>query len=99
MIYLHLRPYYDEAQAVDLSKFQQYGINRASKGYFGKAASEISIDEAAILAGVIRSPDHLSPIDHPDACKEARDHVLARMEEEKMITAETRDRLVALPVK
>ena len=184
-VYLHLRPYYDEAQAVDLSKFREYahqdaialekvprhmidavvaaedpqffesegpstisqqlartnhvrsyrgmlvnvflayrivrnfskaeimemylnrtyfgsgyyGINVASKGYFGKAASEISIGQAATLAGLIRSPDALSPINHPEACKAARDHVLARMEEQKLITEETKDRLVALPVR
>jgi hypothetical protein len=33
MIYLHYRPYYDKAEAVDLSKFREYVIDVESKGY------------------------------------------------------------------
>jgi penicillin-binding protein 1A len=76
-----------------------YGVNAASKGYFGKEVSEIGVDEAAILAGLIRSPHNLSPFNNPKASQNARNHVLNRMVEEGMITAEMAKSLIAQPVK
>lgn len=63
-----------------------YGVNAAAKGYFGKEVSKITVDEAATLCGLIKSPNRLSPINNPEESKKARNYVLKRMAEEKMIT-------------
>jgi len=76
-----------------------YGVNAASKGYFGKEVSEIGVDEAAILAGLIRSPENLSPFKNPKAAEKARNHVIGRMVEEGMITADAAKQFTAMPVK
>ncbi len=76
-----------------------YGVNAASKGYFGKEVSEVSIEEAATLCGLIKSPNGLSPFNHPDRSKKARDYVFERMVAERMLTREDADALQARPIK
>lgn len=56
-----------------------YGVEDASMRYFGKHASDVSLDEAALLAGLIRSPSHDSPIEHPDRAVERRNQVIDQM--------------------
>ncbi len=65
-----------------------YGVEAASKGYFGKRASELSLGEAATLAGLINSPNNKSPWHDKRAAKNARDTVLSRMLDEQYITRE-----------
>lgn len=62
-----------------------YGISAAAKGYFGKAAKDLTIPESATLAGVIRNPYHRSPFNFPDSSKKTRNGVLTRMRAEGMI--------------
>jgi penicillin-binding protein 1A len=62
-----------------------YGIDTASRGYFGKPASRLSLGEAALLAGLIRSPSRISPFNNPDAAVKNRDVVLKRMHELDLI--------------
>lgn len=59
-----------------------YGVEAASRLYFGKHARDLSIPEAALIAGLIRSPMYYSPITHPDHALARRNHVLRRMYEE-----------------
>src|SRR2546422_9252441 len=42
-----------------------YGVETASQAYFAKSASQLSLPEAAVLAGLIRSPNRFSPLKHP----------------------------------
>ncbi len=65
-----------------------YGVEAASKGYFGRHASELSLGEAATLAGLINSPNNKSPWHDKRAAKNARDTVLSRMLDEQYITRE-----------
>ena len=65
-----------------------YGVEAASKGYFGKHAKELSLGEAATLAGLINSPNNKSPWHDKHAAKAARDVVLGRMVDEQYITRE-----------
>ncbi|WP_344959539.1 penicillin-binding protein [Actinomadura miaoliensis] len=58
-----------------------YGIEAASRHYFGKPAVRLDLAEAALLAGVIRYPHAYDPIRHPKAARERRDVVLRRMAE------------------
>ena len=75
-----------------------YGVEAASRLYFGKHAKELALPEAAILAGLIRSPMYYSPITHADRAKERRDHVLGRMLKEKFIKPDQYRQAVNAPI-
>ncbi|MDQ2823869.1 MAG: transglycosylase domain-containing protein, partial [Verrucomicrobiota bacterium] len=63
-----------------------YGVETASQAYFGKNASKLNLSEAALLAGLIRSPNRFSPLKNPDGAAVQRDTVLDRMVELKKIS-------------
>lgn len=65
-----------------------YGVQRASQVYFGKHASQLSLSEAAMIAGIIRSPARFSPFRNYEGALKERDTVLKRMLELKVITPE-----------
>ena len=56
-----------------------YGAEAAARGYFGKPAREMSLTECATLAGLVKSPNRLSPWTDKAASREARNYVLNRM--------------------
>jgi len=64
-----------------------YGVETAARACFGKSAKDLTLSEAAILAGLIRSPNRLNPLEDSRTALAQRDQVLARMEELKMITS------------
>jgi penicillin-binding protein 1A len=64
-----------------------YGVETASQAYFGKNASKLNLAEAALLAGVIRSPNRFSPLKNPEGAALQRNAVLDRMVELKKISA------------
>src|ERR1700737_263615 len=63
-----------------------YGVETASQAYFGKNASKLNLSEAALLAGLIRSPNRFSPLRNPEGAALQRDTVLDRMVELKKIS-------------
>ena len=63
-----------------------YGVETASQAYFGKNASKLNLSEAALLAGLIRSPNRFSPLKNPKGAAVQRDAVLDRMVGLKKIT-------------
>jgi penicillin-binding protein 2A len=63
-----------------------WGIQRAAKTYFGKEASELTLSESAMLAGLIKAPSTLSPIKNMEKAVERRDLVLFLMEQEGYIS-------------
>ena len=63
-----------------------YGVEAAARFFFGKPAKELTLPEAALLAGLPQRPSELSPIDNPTRALARRNHVLARMLDEKYIT-------------
>lgn len=63
-----------------------YGIEAASQTYFGKPASRLSLQEAATLAGLIRSPNRYSPLNNPQGSLRERNTVLKRMHDLGLIT-------------
>ncbi|HJS23691.1 MAG TPA: PBP1A family penicillin-binding protein, partial [Pyrinomonadaceae bacterium] len=67
------------------------GIKEAARVFFGKELRDLSLAEAATLAGMIQSPAHYSPIRHPEAARTRRNIVLAAMEENGWITHEQND--------
>jgi penicillin-binding protein 1B len=87
------------------------GVEEASRLYFGKSASQLTMGECAILAGMIKSPSLYNPITNPEKSRERRDFVLARMYEkgfltkkgyeealaEKIVTPKVKTRVVKAP--
>ena len=65
-----------------------YGAEAAARGYFGKSAREMSLAECATLAGLIKSPNRLSPWTDRAASREVRDYALDRMRDLDFISRE-----------
>lgn len=63
-----------------------YGVEAASKYYFGKSSADLEPQEAATLIGVSNSPTRYDPVANPDACLAKRNKVLRTMANEKVIT-------------
>ena len=76
-----------------------YGIQAAAQHYFSKDASELTVLQAATLAGIPQSPNAYTPTVDPDACKERRNVVLDRMAECGYITQEECDELKSKKLK
>ncbi len=76
-----------------------YGVEAASRIYFGKSVKDLTIDEAAILAGLPKAPTRYNPFRNPERVKERRDYVLSRMHEDGYITEEEYRRLIEKPIK
>lgn len=62
-----------------------YGVESASRRYFGKSARNVTLSEAALLAGLLKAPSRLSPARDPKAAEARAQVVLAAMSEEGMI--------------
>lgn len=65
-----------------------YGVQAASQRFWGKDAKDLTIDESAVLAGIMRSPRNYCPIVHPLSCQKRRNIVLGLMKKLKFITQE-----------
>ncbi len=68
-----------------------YGFEAASEYYFNKPAKKLTIEEAALLAGLPKAPGYYSPINHPDRCLKRRNLVINSMLEDGKITAQQAD--------
>jgi penicillin-binding protein 1B len=75
-----------------------HGVAEASRLFFAKHISNVSLSEAALIAGTIQSPPRLSPFEHPDRAKERRNVVLQAMAESGFISAEAADRASREPL-
>jgi penicillin-binding protein 1A len=75
-----------------------YGVEAASQFFFGKSIKDLSLSEAALLAGLPQNPARLSPVEYPDRALQRRNHVLDRMVEEKYISSDEGARARAEPV-
>lgn len=76
----------------------RYGVEAAAQYYFGVPASEVTLDQAALLAGIFQRPESYSPIRSPERAARRRSHVLDRMLEEKFITPEEAEKARSAPV-
>ncbi len=75
-----------------------YGVEAASRLYFGKHAKDLTFSEAAMIAGLIRAPMYYSPITHLDHATARRNHVLRRMYEEHYINKQQFQQAVNAPI-
>ena len=75
-----------------------YGMKTAAKSYFGKDLSDLSVAQAALLAGIPQAPTQYDPYANPDAAKERRNTVLSEMYEDKNISKEEYEQAKATDV-
>ena len=75
-----------------------YGVKKATETFFSKEPKELTIEEAALLAGVVNAPTKYSPKRHPDNALKRRNLVLKRMETNGFITAEQFDSISQIPI-
>jgi membrane peptidoglycan carboxypeptidase len=76
-----------------------YGVEAAARHYFGLHAAQLTLDQAAMLAGIVRSPTTYNPHLHPKRGRQRRDLVLTRMLQLKVITPEEAAAARAVPVR
>lgn len=74
-----------------------YGVAAAAQAYYGKAVSELSLPEAAMIAGLPKAPSELNPIQNPERSLERRNYVLTRMRKAGFIDAQTLTTALATP--
>jgi len=92
----------EEILAMYLNKFdfiyQSFGIAAASINYFGKDQSELTIDEAAMLIGMLKNPYYYNPKRAPENAQKRRNVVLYQMMRNEMINKEEFDILKERPI-
>lgn len=104
MIAVKLERFYskDEILKMYLNQFDflynAVGIKSAAKVYFNKDASDLTIEEAATLVGMVKNPSYFNPVRKPERTRERRNVVLDQMYKADMLTRAELDSLSALPL-
>jgi penicillin-binding protein 1B len=93
-----LELYLNEVYLGQRGSFAVHGVAEAARLFFGKDVTNLSLAEAATIAGVIQSPYYWSPFAAPARCKERRNVVLTAMAEEGFVSSEAAARAAAAPV-
>lgn len=75
-----------------------YGVQAAARGYFGKDVKELSIEESATIVGLIKSPNNIQPIKHPQRALKERNYVLDRMAAEGTLTMAEAEKIKRRPL-
>lgn len=92
----------EEIMALYLNKFDflydSYGIEAAAETYFGKSQSDLKLEEAAMLIGMLKNPSLFNPRRFPDTTMHRRMVVLKQMQKNNLITQEVYDSLRVLPL-
>jgi membrane peptidoglycan carboxypeptidase len=76
-----------------------YGVGTAARHYFDEPVSKLTLAQAALLAGLVQSPEAYDPRTNPTAAKDRRDVVLSQMLKYHFISDRDYTRAVALPIK
>ena len=90
------------ANRVDLGQrgsFTVSGFAEAARAYFNKDLKDITLPEAALIAGLIQAPSYLSPYRHPERALDRRNLVLDAMVDTRAITRDQADKAKATPLK
>jgi penicillin-binding protein 1A len=75
-----------------------WGVEAASQLYFGKTVSELNLEEAAMIAGILRGPGVYDPYKYPENTLDRRNHVFDRMVAEGYLTQAEADEAKATPL-
>ncbi|MFF2326707.1 MULTISPECIES: transglycosylase domain-containing protein [unclassified Streptomyces] len=78
---------------------QAYGVEAASQRYFSKSAKNLTLDEAALLAGLVQSPSRYDPVNDPAEATKRRNTVLQRMADVGDVSQAEADKAKANPIK
>ncbi|HLA60619.1 MAG TPA: transglycosylase domain-containing protein, partial [Nitrospiraceae bacterium] len=76
-----------------------YGVSEAAHRYFGKTLQGLTVEEVAMIAGLIKGPNSYAPTKHPELAKQRRDVVLRRLRETGHLTEEAWHRAVDQPLR
>jgi penicillin-binding protein 1A len=76
-----------------------YGVEAAAQRYFGKSARQVTLAEAAMLAGLVKSPSRLAPTRNPDGAERRAQVVLAAMSEAHLVTENMAKTAIAQPAR
>ena len=93
-----LELYLNEVYLGHRGSFALHGVAEAARLFYAKDLSNVTLGEAALIAGVIQSPGNHSPFADADRAKDRRDVVLRAMADAGFISAEAADRAVHDPV-
>ena len=93
-----LETYLNEIYLGQNGSVQIVGVEQASQVYFGKKVTYLTLPQAATLAGMIRSPNVLSPLKYPQRAKERRNVVLAGMRDLGKISEREYQEAIAAPI-
>ena len=93
-----LEMYLNDIPVGQRGSFAVFGVAEASRLFFGKDVSNVTLAEAATIAGVIQSPSALSPFTNPERCKERRHVVLQAMVDAGYVNQEAADRASREPL-
>jgi len=80
-----LEAYLNEVYMGQRGSIAIHGVGEAARHYFGKPVSEVTLPEAALLAGLIKGPNYYSPYRNPDEARKRRDLVLGVLREQDKI--------------
>lgn len=75
-----------------------FGIQTASKTFFNKKPSELTVNESALLVGLLKAPTRYSPISHPERCLPRRNTVIEQMVKNDKITEEEGEAYKKMPL-
>lgn len=93
-----LESYANEIYLGQVGSVSIYGVGEAAHRYFGKRVDTLSLEEAALLVGMIKGPNTYSPLRNAALAKQRRDVVLGRLHEQGLINAEVWAQAVNTPV-
>jgi len=78
--------------------YRAYGVGAAAEVYYGKPLNELSVDQYAMLAGVLKAPSTLNPLADAEAAEKRRNHVLIRMRDQGYIDTAAYDAAIKAPL-
>jgi penicillin-binding protein 1B len=90
--------YLNDVSLGQRGSFAIHGVQEAARLFFSKDVTNLSLSEAATIAGVIQSPSRLSPFNNPDRAKERRNVVLNAMADSGFISADAAERASKEPL-
>jgi penicillin-binding protein 1A len=75
-----------------------YGVEAAAQRYFGKQAKDLTLPEAALLAGLPKAPSRYSPVHYPERARSRQVYALGRMQEDGYITEKETSEALDMPI-
>jgi len=94
-----LESYLNEIYLGQAGSVSIYGVGEAAHRYFGKGLDELSVDEVALIVGLIKGPNTYSPVKHIEHATERRNIVLRRLRDQGLVTEQAWTKAANRPVR